>query len=232
MFWIYFILSIVLLIAILTPLYFFNTKIKIYINKHYPELIVNTIIIVWSVFLAAYLALEFTKQINNEDDEKSYLSMIIACKNMNERYIKNFKNISSRLDSDSLSQTEINRLINNVMEPFLLEEILKNSNLFKCASLDFRNWLPDMVSFMKGNNWMIIGNDNEIFEYNYHFLHFLKEILSNEESYIKNSLSEKEITTLNDKTRLKFQLSIKDIPLNDLLLEIQSRELTDSVNAY
>lgn len=119
------------------------------------------------------------------------------------------------MDSESLSQTEINRLINNVMEPFLLDEILKNSNLFNCASLDFKNWLPEMVSFMKGNNWMIIGNDNEIFEFNYHFLHFHKEILSNEESYIKNSLSEKEITTLIDKSRLKFQLSITDIPLND-----------------
>jgi hypothetical protein len=221
----------VILVGILSLFYCFNKKIKTYIKINYPELVVHTLIVIWSVFVGAYLALEFTKKLNDEEDKQSYLSMIVACKNMNERYIKNFNSISSNLDSGFVSSSELNRLINNIKEPLLIEEILINSNLYKCSSVDFRNWLPDIVSFMRGNKWIIVENNNEIFEYNYHFLHFLKEILSNEETYIKNSLSEREIASLNDKARLRFKASIKDTPFSDILIELQSKELTDSLSA-
>ena len=230
MFWIFLILSAVILIAILSLLYRFNDKTKMYIQKKYPDLLVNILIVSWSVFIGAFLALEFTKQLNNEDDKNSYLSMINACKNMNERYIKNFKTLSNSLDSGLVTNIELNRLVMNVMEPFLLEEIIVNSNLYKCSSVDFRNWLPDIISFMKGNNWIILENNYELFEYNNHFLHFLKEILTNEETYINNNLSEEEIASLNNKARLKYQRSIKDIPFNDIILELQNKELTDSIS--
>ena len=230
--WTFTIIIAISLIVLPVILYLNNVKIRKYVQEKYPELILTVFIGIWAVFIGALFALEFTKQLNEVDNKKNYLSMLNSCKNMNERYVKNFTIISKNLDSGLVNFDEMNRLIKNMDKPFLLEEIVMNSDLYKCASIDFRNWLPDIISYINGTNWAINKDNIEPFLYNKQFLLFLREILTNEENYINNDLSERRLSELNDETRLRYNISTNDIPISDIIMEIQKSEVTDSANSY
>jgi len=185
MFW----LGILIPVTVLVVIYFSNSKMKKYLQNKWTELTVNSILAILSVSVGAYFALQSTIEMNHSDEIKNYLSMLNSCKNINERYLKKFKIITDSLNSQFVNYSELNRFIENINQPFLFEEVIKNSDLYRCSSIDFRNWLPDIISFLKETNWTISKENVELFNYNNHFLQFLKEILTNEEKFINQNLS-------------------------------------------
>ncbi len=231
MIWYYILLSIFILLLILFLFYRFNIRIKRHLHNKCPEIVINTIILIFSVLIGALLALQFTKDLKRNDDEQNYISMLNSCRNKNERYLKSYKVIIDSMNSGSANYSQLNRCIENINQPFLLEEIIKNSDLYKCSSLDFRNWLPDIIFFIKANDWDISKENINKIDYNNHFLMFLNDIFINEENFVSHNLSEKQAAILDNKSRLKYSISTKDIPISDIIIEMQKKEVADSNNS-
>ena len=221
---------IIILIAILVFLYFLIHDIKRYIQENYSELVVNFIIIILSVLIGANLALRNTMQINKSDEIKNYLSMLNSCKHINQQYMDIVKDIVDSLNSNSQNLSDLDRLIKSANQPIILEELLRKSDLYDYASTDFKNWLPRIISFLRATDWTISKENLSIYKFNYQYLTYIKDLITNEESYINEDLSEEEIKTLNYKLREKFDYSTSDIKTKDIIIEQTKSSMEDTLN--
>jgi hypothetical protein len=146
----------IILVLVLVIMFFFNKKTKKYICDKWPELLVSTIITLLSVFVGACLALQSTTYMNQSDERQNYFSMLKSCEHLNKHYLKNVEDIIDSLNQGSHNLLEMNRLIKNIDQPFLLEEIIKSSDLYKYSSRSFKSWLPEIISFLHETNWSIL----------------------------------------------------------------------------
>lgn len=205
-------------------------RMKEHLHEKWPELAVNTILVLLSVFAGAYLALQSTMQMNHAAEKQNYLSMLKSCENMNDHYLKNVKDIIEILNSKSNDFSEMNRLIKNIDQPFLFEEIIKNSNLYKCSSLDFKNWLPEIISFLQETNWTISKKNINSYKYNCQYLSYIKNIISNEQKFINDGLSEKQVELLNYSSRKALKDSTSNITVNPSRKEFKGSTSNITIN--
>ena len=154
---------------------------------------------------------------------------------MNEHYLQNVIVIIDKLNSKTkVDYADIKRLMNNVNRPFLFEELIKNSDLHKYSSQDFKNWLPEIISFLQEANWTISKSKENIRSYEFYqrYFTYIRESLSNEETFVNDNLSEEQLLFLNNVAREKLKATTDDIFSNDIRIKRSKKNLADSTANY
>ena len=209
-------------------------KIRGYLQKNYPSLIVNSIvnsiIVILSVFIGAYLALQNTNDTNKDITITNYKSMLNSCKKMDRQYMDNTYEIINILNSNSQNYFQMQRLIKNIDKPFLFEELLRRSDLYNCASADFKSWLPLIISFFQTTDWTISADNIKTYNFNYQYLTYIYDLVLNEEKFIDNSLSEEDIHWINSYLRKALYDSTYNIHTNDIVIDHMQMSLYDSTS--
>ena len=224
----YLLLLFVITISVLVLLYNYHPQTKQYLNRKCHELIVNFIIIIWSVLIGAIVASRINSDTNKNIAITNYRSMLNSCKQMNQHYMDYVKDIIDSLNINSTNLSQMNSLIKNIDQPFLFEELLRKSELYNCASVDFKNWLPANISFFQVTDWTISNENIETYKFNYQYLSYVRDMISNEELFINNDLSEMQLRMENYFLRKTLNDSTYNINTNDIATEYIKTYLNDS----
>ena len=222
-------------LAIILLLYWFCIRIKIYIKKNYPGLIVNFIvnlvIVMLSVFIGAKLALDNTFKTNKEISIGNYKSMLTSCEQLESQYMGFVKNIIDSLNSNSQNLSTMNRFIKNMDKPLMLEELLRRSDLYNCMSADFKNWLPTYISVFQTEDWTISKKNIALYKSNYVHLYYIDSLIKNEIRFIDGKLSEDSLTHINNILRVPYYYSLHKIHTDDILKKSYEGYLHDSIKS-
>ena len=219
---------ILIIISTICILYYFDEKTKNYIQGNYSELIVSIAIVILSVFIGSYLALKNTTDTNKKNTITNYMSMLNSCKKMEKQYMDNANEIINSLNSNSQNYSQMNRLIKNIDKPFLFEELLRRSDLYNCASNDFKSWLPSIISFFQTTDWAISKDNIKTYNFNYQYLTYVYDLVLNEEKFINNNLSQEELHRINSFLRKALNDSTYNINPNDIVIDHIKTYLNDS----